>query len=73
MTSPAGTASSTQSAPFTSTKSPSIVLSAMPIGAPSKAVRKRSSDALSAAFFSWSSSSIATFERRISGSTGLRM
>ena len=57
--------------PRSSRRPPS--LNPMPIGAPSKAVRKRSSDSRSAAFFSASSSSIATFERSTSGSTGLTM
>ncbi len=65
--------SSSHSASFTSSQRPSTVLSPIPIGAPSNAVRKRSSEARSSALFCWSSSSIATFERSMSGSTGLSM
>ena len=62
-----------QSAWLTSIQSPSSSLRPIPIGAPSKAARKRTSDSRSSAVFSASASSIATLERSTSGSTGLTM
>jgi len=65
--------SSSHSASFTSSQRPFTVLRPIPIGAPSNAAQKRSSEARSSALFCCSSSSIATLERSMSGSTGFSM